>query len=612
MTEHHARDGAPPIAAAHSAWFRPQTWPRPWLVVAILLLALLVLVATGWWRSTGTGPQVQVPMFYDAHYLFPRPWTQEQTAPGVPAPAGLAFYGDNRVSQTFVSGSDRLAMVELWLAGDPAQRVALSLSDGAHSVAAELPLIHGRSGGTYQVRFPAFDAARGRAFVLTLTAPQATADAPVTTQTVGGDRIGGALRINEFLRPGNLALQTYGRGLPGAWWLQAIGEQLLPAQFRLRLQQYKPAPFKGGLFAGLLALTGALTVGLLVLAAPTRAPAPRTLLHVLGWSLALILLLFLAWQLASGRLRLPFITGVTTNVTMARPAAGPITPAPAADMTAARLVDDFTAVLWTGEREPEARFVHTQIVDGLPAVRVPAESRLGFARTLPPHGRLRVGLLVPEEGALRMAVRVGDMELAARDVAASDDVQWLALDLSPWAGQAVALELVTTPLDGAPDGLWLMPQLSVVSDWLLPEPLLQDDAITADGSRFGTAVELAGSSAAQIGDDLAVTLYWRPLAPVDRYATVFVHLLDADGQLVAQHDGAPVGGAYPFPLWQTGTLVVDRHTLALPADLPPGRYTLAVGIYDPDTLARWPVTQPDGTLNPDGRGLLQSPVEISR
>lgn len=602
MIEPQSRDGASRNPASQSVRL------RPWLVVAILLLALLVLVATGWWRSTGTGPQVQVPMFYDAHYLFPRPWTQAEAAPGVPDPAGLAFYGDNCVSQTFVSGSDRLAMVELWLAGDPAQVVALSLSDGARSVTAELPLVHGRDGGAYRVRFPAFDAARGREYVLTLTAPQATAAAPVTTYTVGGDRIGGALRINEFLRPGNLALQTYGRGLPGTWWLQAIGEQLLPAQFRLRLQQYKPAPFKGGLFGGLLALTGVLTVGLLVLAAPMRAPAPDTLLRVLGWSLTLTLLLFLGWQLATGRLRLPLIT----HVTPAQPAAGPIALAPAVGMTTARLMDDFTAVLWTGTREPEARFVHTESVDGLPAIRVPAESRLSFGRTLPPNGRFRVGLRVPDAGALRMAVRVGDAELAVREVVASDNVQWLELDLSPWAGQTVALDLVTAPLDGAPDGLWLMPQLSAVTDWLLPEPLLQDAATAADGSRFGDVVELAGYSAVQAGDGLDVTLFWRPLAPVDRYATIFVHLLDADGQLVAQHDSAPVGGAYPFPLWQPGSLVADRHTLVLPGDVPAGSYTLAVGIYDPDTLMRWPVTQPDGTPNTDGRGVLQPPVEISR
>lgn len=63
----------------------------PWVLTAVLLLILAIFLLVGKWRSTSTGPQVQVPMFYDAHYLFPRPWTQAQEAPGVPAPFPVAF-----------------------------------------------------------------------------------------------------------------------------------------------------------------------------------------------------------------------------------------------------------------------------------------------------------------------------------------------------------------------------------------------------------------------------------------------------------------------------------------------------------------------------------------
>ena len=92
---------------------------RPLAILCLLLAGLfLLLLFTGRWRSSGVGPQVQVPMFYDAHYLFPRPWTQEQEAPGVPPPAPLSvLYGPNRVTQSFIAGADRLSMVEVWLAG---------------------------------------------------------------------------------------------------------------------------------------------------------------------------------------------------------------------------------------------------------------------------------------------------------------------------------------------------------------------------------------------------------------------------------------------------------------------------------------------------------------
>ncbi|NJN54634.1 MAG: hypothetical protein HC804_07675, partial [Anaerolineae bacterium] len=85
----------------------------------------------GRWQATSTGAQVQVPMFYDAHYLFPRPWTQQQEVPGVPAPFPVGFYGNNTISQPFVSGADDLEMVAVWLAGaeDTAVQAILTTDD---------------------------------------------------------------------------------------------------------------------------------------------------------------------------------------------------------------------------------------------------------------------------------------------------------------------------------------------------------------------------------------------------------------------------------------------------------------------------------------------------
>ncbi|MCA9953766.1 MAG: hypothetical protein KC434_03545, partial [Anaerolineales bacterium] len=101
----------------------------PWYVTAVLALLLILLVVFGQWRSTGTGAQVQVPMFYDAHYLFPRPWTQTQEVSGVPEPFPVAFYGPNTISQTFVSGANNLTAVELWLRSPQIGGVTVTLSD---------------------------------------------------------------------------------------------------------------------------------------------------------------------------------------------------------------------------------------------------------------------------------------------------------------------------------------------------------------------------------------------------------------------------------------------------------------------------------------------------
>ena len=61
---------------------------------------------------------------------------------------------------------------------------------------------------------------------------------------------------------------------------------------------------------------------------------------------------------------------------------------------------------------------------------------------------------------------------------------------------------------------------------------------------------------------------------------VFLHLLDPDGRLVAQRDSEPSGGLAPTTSWSTSETIIDNHGLLLPSDLPPGDYTLIMGLYN--------------------------------
>jgi hypothetical protein len=79
---------------------------------------------------------------------------------------------------------------------------------------------------------------------------------------------------------------------------------------------------------------------------------------------------------------------------------------------------------------------------------------------------------------------------------------------------------------------------------------------------------------------------------------MFVHLLDAAGNIVAQDDGL----GYPPHTWQPGDRFLQLARLPLPADLPPGDYRLQFGLYDRATGARWPVLNADG--QPAGDRLL--------
>lgn len=84
------------------------------------------------------------------------------------------------------------------------------------------------------------------------------------------------------------------------------------------------------------------------------------------------------------------------------------------------------------------------------------------------------------------------------------------------------------------------------------------------------------------GAATTLTLAWQALAPPADDYTVFVHVLDAAGQTVAQRDATPRDGAYPTSLWQPGEYVTDDYTF----DLPPGDYTVELGLYLPETGAR--------------------------
>ena len=100
---------------------------------------------------------------------------------------------------------------------------------------------------------------------------------------------------------------------------------------------------------------------------------------------------------------------------------------------------------------------------------------------------------------------------------------------------------------------------------------------------FESRVALLGYDygGAKEGDSLHFTLYWKSLGRIDTDYTVFVHLLDKEGNLRAQGDYPPVHGIFPTSQWQPGDVVRDERVVALPPDLPPGDYSLIIGLYDP-------------------------------
>ncbi len=122
-------------------------------------------------------------------------------------------------------------------------------------------------------------------------------------------------------------------------------------------------------------------------------------------------------------------------------------------------------------------------------------------------------------------------------------------------------------------------------------PLPEEPAVELN-AHFGGAIYLHGYALGEVvpGDILPVTLFWEAEAPVpDRYK-VFLHLLDSNGQLVAQTDTEPGNNLVPTSIWTPGEALIDRYGVFLPQDLPAGEYALVVGLYHLVTVERLPVT----------------------
>jgi 4-amino-4-deoxy-L-arabinose transferase-like glycosyltransferase len=115
-----------------------------------------------------------------------------------------------------------------------------------------------------------------------------------------------------------------------------------------------------------------------------------------------------------------------------------------------------------------------------------------------------------------------------------------------------------------------------------PEPALsQPQAIN-----FGNAVRLLGAEPGpgMSGQTLPVTLYWQAQSTPDSALRPFIHLLDAWGVRWGQLEP----DAFPAEQWRAGEAVVQRVDVPLPDGLPPGDYTLRVGLFDPASGARLP------------------------
>ena len=133
------------------------------------------------------------------------------------------------------------------------------------------------------------------------------------------------------------------------------------------------------------------------------------------------------------------------------------------------------------------------------------------------------------------------------------------------------------------------------------------------GADFGGEMKLLGYRLDQgatvvPGQSIRLTLYWQAEIAMDRNWSIFVHVVDDQGVIVAQRDRYPGMGLYATTQLQPGQTFADDYVIPIPAvtDAPAAAH-IEVGLYDLMDGTRLALTGASG----GGDALSLAPVMIA-
>lgn len=146
-----------------------------------------------------------------------------------------------------------------------------------------------------------------------------------------------------------------------------------------------------------------------------------------------------------------------------------------------------------------------------------------------------------------------------------------------------------------PDGVQPCTQLPDEPDcrgaWVGTPRLHFEDEDQTPVTAFGDKMRLVNWRVMQPdADHLIVELDWQAVALSRADYTLFVHVVDAHGELVAQWDGPLLALGAPTSAWPEGAHGMQRAVIDWQDDpLPPGQYAVYSGLYTYPDLVRLPV-----------------------
>ena len=215
---------------------------------------------------------------------------------------------------------------------------------------------------------------------------------------------------------------------------------------------------------------------------------------------------------------------------------------------------------------------------------------------LPPPGQEATYILLaenaPQEWLLQRAAGLEKME------SIDDRFQRPVFDMLNWGGE----KLYPQPGETAPP-VW---------SWATtfePQTLDETSKTISLPVNLGDVLLFLGhdrtASTLEAGDTLELILHWQLLEKPTRQYTIFAHLLDVEGQVVAGFDA----NEYPTTFWREegGERLLSYMRLPTGSDLQPGIYQLEIGVYNQPSGERLSILD-DG--QPVADRLLLAPLEI--
>jgi hypothetical protein len=122
---------------------------------------------------------------------------------------------------------------------------------------------------------------------------------------------------------------------------------------------------------------------------------------------------------------------------------------------------------------------------------------------------------------------------------------------------------------------------------------------TAD-YRLGDDIHLLDARIVRQNGVAYLSSMWMTVTTPPEGYTIFVHVLDANGKMIGQADGPPLGGDYPTDWWSPGETVVDTR----PLPLPPEADRVTIGLYRLSDETRLPVVDKAGQRVPNDEIVL--------